>query len=207
MKTLVIGDLHGQKNLAEKAIDTGYPVIFVGDYVDSFNKDAVACIETLKFVLESIESGKAQGLLGNHEMSYIDDSMRCSGYNPLTHNMIRHLDISSLKSYMYAEGFLITHAGISQNLLNSNHINLDEYLLKEDYNQIGRSRGGSSLCGGLYWCDWSEFDPVEGVDQIVGHSRGKDIREKSNNFCIDVLEDSNPRGLLIEDGVAEILEL
>lgn len=203
-KTLVVGDLHGQWELAERALETGYPVIFLGDYVDSYTRSAEDSIKTLQIVLEAIKNNKAQGLYGNHELSYLVEGMLCSGFNGKTLMLIQHLETNLLQDYIYEEGFLMTHAGVSNYLLDKLSIGLAEYLDDANYNQIGYRRGGRDPCGGIYWCDWTEFDPIPDVNQIFGHSRWKDIRQKEYSFCIDCLEDTEPKGLLIEDGVATI---
>ncbi len=37
--------------------------------------------------------------------------------------------------------------------------------------------------------DWDEFEPIEGLNQLVGHTRGKTVRQKkamfSENWCAD----------------------
>jgi len=207
MKTLVIGDLHGQHELVDLALKDGFPVVFLGDYLDSFDRTPEDCILTLIKVLAAVRQGKAQALLGNHELSYLENKvMGCSGYRKETAAMLPCLDISSLKSYIYSEGFLLTHAGVSQDLLDALGTSLEDYLEDKRYNQIGYERGGYDEAGGLYWCDWRYFKPIVNVPQIMGHSRGRDIRKTGNNYCIDCLEDTNPKGLLIENGVAEVYE-
>jgi hypothetical protein len=71
---------------------------------------------------------------------------------------------------------------------------------------IGKSRGGRSKVGGIFWCDWThEFDPIP-VNQIFGHTRlinepeDGPIRERSytetenstqkiwHSYCIDCLD-------------------
>ena len=208
--TLVIGDLHGQLEIAQKALDSIYPVIFLGDFLDSFTRTVDDQIQTLLLVLNAVERGNARALMANHEMSYMRPELRCSGWNPATQVHVSHLQYRMdmlLEDYIWCEGFLITHAGVSQRLLDALETDLDTYLSTGDFDQIGRSRGGRAPCGGLRWCDWREFEPVEGVDQIVGHTRGRVIRTKGNNWCIDVLEDREPQGLLIQDGTARIIHL
>lgn len=60
---------------------------------------------------------------------------------------------------------------------------------------VGRSRGGMAVVGSPVWQDWSEFVPLDGVKQIVGHSTTQtpSIRMKKNgvgleNYCIDCLQ-------------------
>lgn len=211
MKTLVIGDLHGQVEIVSKALDTGLPLIFLGDYLDSYTREVVDQIDTLMLVIEAVKTGRAQALLGNHEMSYLDRRMRCSGYRLATqlhvdniHDvMLKHLNI-----YIRDDEFLFTHAGVSQRLLTARSQTLKEYLDGNEYFQVGRARGGSiGAVGGLYWCDWREFEPVPGIKQIVGHSRGNTIRQKGDNWCIDVNENGPPMGLVIGDGVPYTMNL
>lgn len=61
--------------------------------------------------------------------------------------------------------------------------------------RAGKSRGGSERYGGVTWCDFREFEPIPGIDQVMGHtySRYHDVRTKmthedkipSLNVCID----------------------
>jgi hypothetical protein len=61
--------------------------------------------------------------------------------------------------------------------------------LFSDFLAWGRGRGGPARIGGLVWLDWNtEFTPIEGLNQIVGHSSGSEVRVKrgvnSINYCI-----------------------
>lgn len=54
----------------------------------------------------------------------------------------------------------------------------------------GFSRGGLQPVGGIVWLDWNdEFEPVPGLNQIVGHTELKYPEERSTkdskNYCID----------------------
>jgi len=217
MKYLIIGDLHGQYEIVDKAAskaeENNYGLVFVGDYLDSFNRTVEDQIRTLTTVLDLIESKKAIGLFGNHEMSYLDERKRCSGYNAATQAHIIHLESrmnDALISYIELEGFLITHAGVSDTFLKGWGASLEDYLAKGAYDQVGAARGGwpGRAIGGLRWCDFnSEFTPIEGVKQVFGHTRGPLIREVDGNYCIDCLEDAEPQGLLIEDGKASVFKL
>jgi hypothetical protein len=223
MKTMVVGDIHGRTESVQAALNSGYPVVFVGDYLDSFTRKPVEQIQALKLVIEAVKSGQAQALIGNHEVSYLDSTQRCAGWNPSTQMGVDQImcdsrvtdpetfqarfDTDLLEYYTFCEGFLITHAGVSRTLLESRSQNLAEYLDGGDYLQCSRYRGGSSPVGGLLWCDWREFEPVDGIRQILGHTGGKTIREKDGNYCIDCLEYGEQTVLLIEDGEAEIVSL
>ena len=208
MGTLVVGDLHGKLGVVKQALATTHDVVFVGDYVDSYTESVELQIQTLDTVLDAIENegDRVQGILGNHEMSYLEPhlGMRCSGFNPITDMqlMTRISRMNTLlKCYTRVDGFLISHAGVSQRLLSAEGLSsVDEYLDAGDYYQIGVTRGGLSPVGGLFWCDWRfEFDPIADVPQIVGHTRNNNIRRMGNSYCIDVLDNHNPRCLLLQD--------
>jgi len=213
VKTVVVGDLHGQVEIVDTILNLCMPTIFIGDYMDSFHRNPEDQAMTLMKVLSAVkESEDIQALIGNHELSYLYDEMVCSGYNTESQtyvNLLSNQMALYLDDYIYHEGFLLSHAGISQELLDATDQTLDVYLDEGNYRDIGRARGGRAPVGGLYWCDWNhEFEPVRGVSQIVGHTNGLGIRKKgSNNYCIDCLESTDKAVLFIEDGKAEIVPL
>ena len=109
MKTIIVGDLHGRYEIAEKVLEAkeDYNVVFVGDYVDSREGiSPVDQVKTIKLVLEAIKvsDGRVQGLLGNHELSYMKPEMQCSGYSYEVRNAFNNLDVSPLKNYTWVDG-------------------------------------------------------------------------------------------------------
>ena len=218
MTTLVVGDLHGQHEIAMKAIklanDNNWQLVFIGDYMDSFSRSIDDQVQTVRVVRDAIGTGLAIGLLGNHELSYMYPFMRCGGYNSVKQIYMNNFiaDFNTMfKPYYWADGFLISHAGVSLELLELLEIDLATYLESVNHFQIGYSRGGNVTTGGLYWCDWEyEFVPIPGISQVVGHTRQKGgvIAEKEGNYCIDVLEDSDRKyGLLLDNGMATVQEI
>lgn len=128
--------------------------------------------------------------------------------------------------------FLISHAGLHPYFLNP-ILGFDkkwlaateeEAMYKLRYEQqlspllqCGPGRGGRARIGGLVWLDWNmEFVPVEGLNQIVGHTPGDNVRTKvlrmpegefkgsvvSMNYCLD----THLRHVLLvlDDGSMEI---
>lgn len=209
--TIVVGDLHGQYNIAHNILRVTkghYNIIFVGDYLDSFTHGLDNQIKTLKLVLNAarLESDRVIALMGNHERSYLFEE-RCSGWNQETQLMVNHIAsdcIELLKEYYWmADDLLITHAGVSQDYVKYN----PTLTLKESVNlflgsnerlAVGKARGGTATAGGIYWCDFKfEFLPVDGLRQIFGHTRGNGIRNRNENYCIDCLEDYGQYVLLV----------
>lgn len=210
MKTIVVGDLHGQVEIAEEVLELGVPTIFIGDYLDSFTRSYDDQIKTLSTVLKAAESmPDVEALWGNHEMSYMDPRMQASGHSGYVQTHVNHMSDAMRRELSYwvmAEGFLLSHAGVSKTLLDHEDVSLNDYLYEERFDQIGTYRGGKSPCGGLLWCDWNqEFVPVEGVSQIVGHTRGMGIREMEGNYCVDCLDDGPPKFLVIDDGSVRVI--
>lgn len=203
MKTLVIGDLHGVHWVAQAALDTGLPVIFIGDYLDSFDKSRDDQLKTLDIVLTAARDREdVVALMGNHEMSYLSDRHQCSGftndfYTRLMSDFepgVTYLQAMSryLEPWAFDEGFLISHAGVSQRFLNENECTLEDALANPRlWDKIGSTRGlgAPPHCGGIFWCDWNhEFEPIDDVPQIVGHTRAKmagQIQQKGNSYNID----------------------
>jgi hypothetical protein len=57
--------------------------------------------------------------------------------------------------------------------------------------------------------DWDSLVPISDINQIVGHTPGRKVREKhtpdSRNYCLDVKNGSV--AAILEDGELNILEL
>jgi hypothetical protein len=227
METIVVGDLHGDASIAAKALAFPGKVVFVGDYLDSFNFSREDQQEVLLRIITAIEENpeKVTALYGNHELSYLDIHMQCSGFHPETYTFVKHLKRRiklCLQDYAWVQDYLISHAGISNRLLTAFNISYKEYLDKGRFNDIGRYRGGRSSCGGLFWCDWwNEFEPVPGLKQVVGHSSYRPIdpddmaketvvtkgEGDSISYNIDCLQHSTDVLLISEDGSAKPVSL
>lgn len=176
MRTIVIGDIHGHIRSVEAALSFVGNVVFVGDYLDSFGQSVDNQIRCLTMVMDAVktEPDRVVALLGNHEMSYIEPGMECSGWKMETAQHVKHLVSrmrSTLRTHHWVGDYLITHAGIDQVLLDQLDQTVDEYLEAVKFNQIGRARGGRAISGGLYWNDFNlEMTPPNGLKQVVGHS-------------------------------------
>ncbi len=220
MKTLFVGDTHGATEVIELALNTPYAdrVVFMGDYLDSFNRPVQDQVFNLMAVLNACENNPERfiGLMGNHELSYLDAAMRCSGYNLDTQRHVIHLADRMkriLKPYFWVdENWLATHAGVSDDLLHAFRMTLQEYLEAGKFKQIGYARGGDQQVGGLHWCDFNkEFAPIKGVNQIVGHTHYDHdgfLRtlegNRSINYNVDCIPHYNPKEtifLVLEDGI------
>lgn len=191
--TLVVGDIHGDLEAVEKALKHD-DVIFVGDFLDSFEfliPNQIKCLET---VLNAIESGKARSCFGNHEISYLFGEHVCSGWNPVTQKLVDPFKERMLKllSVGIQHGpFIITHAGLAPDFE-------DEPLTLDNPRvfKVGFYSGGHGK-GGPFWLRPHEFDKHK-KRQIFGHTPHNYITKYGEAYCIDVLQ-SQHKGLLIHD--------
>lgn len=151
MKVLTIGDVHGRDEWKfhthgspyeyaqwEKAVSEGasvdsdewkdFPyraldkIVFVGDYVDAFDKTNLQILKNLQDILFLKKNLPiVELLLGNHDVQYIVPDCRCSGYRPeikfdLYKMFNDNIDMFNL-AYEFTtesnESWLWTHAGVS----------------------------------------------------------------------------------------------
>jgi len=126
---LIIGDVHGRDEwgeIANYALTKFQHIIFVGDYVDSFDVRPVL----IKHNLEAIIGFKIQNpdnvtlLLGNHDWAYIYDYSNISGfkwhmwqdYKKLFKDNIDIFDVAwGYENWKTKKYTLATHAGLTYN--------------------------------------------------------------------------------------------
>ena len=98
-------------------------VIFIGDYVDSFNFTNVEIKKNLEDIihLKKTYPDKVVLLLGNHDVQYFIKEEQCSGYRPAMQFDLEKLYVENLGLFKIAhleEGkdrnILWTHAGVSK---------------------------------------------------------------------------------------------
>lgn len=203
MKTLVIGDLHNRVDWVERCIEAVNPdlTLFLGDYFDNFNETLECTSRTALWLRESLDQPNRVHLLGNHDMPYrfpLSFNLLCPGFThekSIIINDILSVDTAwkKTKSFHWVDGWLLSHAGISLNLLHPlKGFDLDELRkVEEDSFEkctadistpmfgCGRSRGGNYHSGGITWQDFDvDFVPIEGVNQIVGHTPHSKVNVK-----------------------------
>jgi hypothetical protein len=220
MKILAISDIHNQWKLCDKIINklkNNYDEIYIlGDFFDSFHDNLKVAEETSIWLKNILCDSKIKCFLGNHDIHYRffrNTYIRGTGYSrnkaDVINKIMRYDDWDKLLFFHKCDNFVYSHAGISKNLLNSFSNSIDEqlkYLLKKcngNFNDElkigdpsfifgpGKSRGGSLEKGGITWQDWLEFEPIENLNQIVGHTPNNFIRYRNYNNSINVCIDTN----------------
>ena len=210
MRTLIIPDLHNHVEHAEHwfATCTCERVVFLGDYFDDFRDDALVARRTATWLRHRIETTDDVFLIGNHDASYMfaeTEDLHCPGVTPEKAEAIREIleprHWERFKLAHQEQGWLLSHAGFHPVWLEKTGV---EGLLQRCVEAIhlayegeldpilgtGLDRGGRQRHGGPLWMDWNSFVPIPGVNQIVGHTPGRESRVKSGpdseNHCIDV---------------------
>ena len=215
MRTLIIPDIHQQiehvDELLERESGNYDRVTFLGDYFDSYD-DSTSIIRTANWLKDKIENYPDWTLLlGNHDCQYLYDPSKhaCSGfqryYRDEVYDILSNFRFSKFKLYEKLGTYYLTHGGIYIGLLsNSYHTSFDKWIKESVENcfdaliandnhfllYASRYRGGFSNNPGFTWCDWNELIPIDGINQIVGHTRNTGpVRikrtPKSTNYCID----------------------
>jgi predicted phosphodiesterase len=215
MRIAAIGDIHGRNywKIFESVKDQYDKIIFIGDYVDSFNIDDNLIIKNLNEIIEFKKQNlkKVELLLGNHDNQYLFDSLqtRCSGFRQSISSLLSTIFKSNEKlftcSYQYQD-LLFTHGG----LINKFYLNLIQRVEKgeeqrySDYlNFIGKNkisllldvslfRGGKDKYSGIFWADWIEMITQDfhlPINQVIGHSArygGEHKKINDDHFIIDI---------------------
>jgi len=226
-RILVCGDVHHQTYKLHSIIKQESPdfIVVLGDWFDSHIYDTLYdCEKTAKYLKKFIFQDNTVTLWGNHDLHYFftNKNLQCSGYT-----MNKDLCITDaldpvfnhvkerFQWYIWVDDYLCTHAGLHPRFIPP-HVktndDIDNFLnseLEKIHTNIissknywaygaGRARYGSQSVGGITWLDFvDEFEPIDGLKQIVGHtfSRNNKIycynREKyqdptqDDNICVD----------------------
>ena len=209
VRTLILPDIHLQWEKAEKIIkhESCDNVVFLGDYFDEYDDNVNENYLAAKWLLSSLNQPNRIHLFGNHDFSYVfpHRSYKCSGYtlgkDYAINDVLKEKDWRKLKTHTWVDNFLLSHAGvhpffyqkygneklfktwideICKEALDDAFLNKPEHL----FFRAGKSRGGIEMYGGIIWCDRSEFEAVENVNQIFGHTPGETpiwLTHKSKN--------------------------
>ena len=123
MKTVILGDIHGRSNwklaiYQEEPVDR---VIFIGDYMDSWDIPGVEQIDNFKQIIQYKENNpqiEVVLLIGNHDHHYFPEIgyTGTSGYQSRIAPSITQVIDENRHHLQMAYGFgeyLFTHAGVS----------------------------------------------------------------------------------------------
>lgn len=183
----MVGDIHGNVEKAKEFLAYKPEVehVALGDYVDSFTESAERQLGCLQLLLDS----NTVLLWGNHDLHYLrEPPFRCTGYqenNHLLHELIENNKDRFVAAHV-ADGWLCTHAGghgnLSQGISDVETLSVEfnkkialfiryPYPQREGIWAVGKSRGGFSGPGGIFWFDFKREAGIDlGIKQIFGHT-------------------------------------
>ncbi len=211
MKTLVIPDIHQHIQTADRILHSGSwdHVVLLGDIWDDWDDTWEQAVEAATWLAATVADPHVSWCLGNHDAHYVWPEiygLRSSGYTYAKALAIQDtINISELAFVLYVatENHLLSHAGIHPAFLSEGTTDYRVALAnlqQEAYAALergttpallaaGRDRGGFRTHGGITWLDWGSFRPIPGINQIVGHTNGRTVRERhtetSRNWCLD----------------------
>lgn len=200
LKTISVGDLHGHDVWQGIDADRFDKIIFVGDYLDSFDKSNTEILHNLKEIIEFKKAypEKVILLIGNHELSYFYfPDFTCEGFRAEARPALQILFNDNRDMFQVAyqhKKYLWTHAGVSSKWLSEfkplaeergiwndnlpladilNMANETSLRIKLFQKSGKRMRyGDTDLVGGIMWADISETreDYLDGYNQVAGHT-------------------------------------
>lgn len=200
-KSLVVGDIHLKSSEILPKVDEVLSenrdisrVVFLGDICDEWNADDDQMVHEVEEFTDWVDDRRIEGmdvdvLIGNHDFQYL-----LKEQGPGTHMDL--LERGFVESTLFqldpkiacdVDGFLLTHAGLTQAYADENlnepedaykaALQLNEIFADgseealEVLGQCGVGRGGDDTPGPLWADKWElEDDPIEGIPQIVGHT-------------------------------------
>ena len=203
-KIAIIPDMHENMLLLQQATtahEDGYKLIFLGDYVDAFEREIPASHYLLK-VIKLIKENESIALLGNHDMQYIyPDNGLCSGYQPKMAAILRILFEENLHLFKITHilnQFIFSHAGFSEmfvQLVQERYsINtVEEFIeimnsMPREIHFCGKDNDGPDGLDGPLWLRpkrYRKFDFLSNYKQIVGHTHSPEPFQKDNLITID----------------------
>jgi hypothetical protein len=237
MRSIVISDLHHRHHWVEAylAAQRHDEVIFIGDYFDDAHDTVADALGAAQWLKQSLTKPNRIHLLGNHDLwyGYSCPYAFCTGNSEAKKEAIDTVltaeDWERMELCHYSQRFLFSHAGIHERwFTHSIHGVTVDYIRKvcgigrknllignpDPIFMAGQARGGGygRRPGGITWLDFNrEFKPIEGLNQIVGHTpqpgphhegvikyMPNKIKPRSINYGIDF---RNQWITIIEDGV------
>ena len=204
MKILSIGDIHGfdtwkagldywRPEEEGTLVDQFDKIIFVGDYVDEFDKTDLEILNNFIeiIILKKKYPDKVVLLLGNHDVQYFIDSQKsnASGYRTSMYLQLNELFTKNENLFQLAyqhENYLWTHAGVHRgwyqlNIEQQSHVIRDGEKL--DYLEIDKS---GNIADVLNFCFETRHQPIfdcgliRGGRQKVGGPLWSDFNEIYN---------------------------
>lgn len=143
MKIIVISDIHGIDKWKQQVQEPADLYIFLGDYFDSWDIPGEKQIENFRDIVQFYQDNleKVVLLTGNHDLSYINFDLTCSGFQHKNAWNIKNLleplyKNGDLKACKVVKDHIFVHAGISKTWCET--YNIDITNLETEVNELFR---------------------------------------------------------------------
>lgn len=195
MKTLVWGDVHNRTSLLKSFLakngDKFDKRIFLGDWFDQWGDKPDHAKKTAECIVELMEDPRNVFLEGNHDTAYrFHNSITwCPGFDWDKHRFIStvmtYAHWEKFKLFEYEQGWLCSHAGAHPVVFSHPITGITVEGIQKECDKaidcsrsniyhpvyaMGKASGGVHPTGGITWLRWGELEPIEGLNQIVGHT-------------------------------------
>lgn len=214
MKTICLGDLHG-KNIWQKIVEKEKDAdrfIFIGDYVDAFDKTGEVQYANLIDLIYFKEKSKKEVifLIGNHDFQYMDNGLMGEIYSGFQSRMRASFnalfeDNEDLFQICFKDEYetIYSHAGISTAWLELIGLKdyepkalvpaLNEFFItkpsKWGFYGGDREGYGDHVNQSCIWIrPWALSKKALNVKQVVGHTQQEKITFANNTWFIDSLD-------------------
>lgn len=194
--------------------------VTTGDWFDSFVYDSDNHVRAAaSYLYTGVHDPRFVTCIGNHDCHYLwtHRGLRCSGYEDRKDDII-HDELGAelgnvrdkMQWFVWVDDFLVSHAGVASSkispLQSLEKDKFDAWLTQQakDCNgclacraehwfvHAGYARSGNYPIGGLTWQDFdNEFEPIEGLKQIVGHTPHRSILPPVQFGGLNILESPN----------------
>lgn len=183
---IIIPDIHGRDFWKEAVREhEDEEIVFLGDYVDPYSDlEIIHPWDGLLSLRDVIEFKKAHHdnvtlLLGNHELSYIYNSVAKCRHDDDNHNEIRQLIVDNMDLFEIAyekrvwdKLFLFSHAGIIPTWLEQNEFVMGEIKTGHEAEELNKLFHAGRLCQVL-----GDTSSYRGGDKEVGSCIWADVDE------------------------------
>lgn len=224
-RTAVIGDVHGREGWKEIVKQEEWDrIVFNGDYFDTHEGISPEHqIENFKEIVafNASDPGRSTLLIGNHDFHYLPEAGqdRYSGFQSEYAQAIRKALLPVVPILQVAteeQGYLISHAGVTEPWLKRHTINPNEGDLADAINLaydqfpekfrffiLDRSGYGDHECQGPLWVRPKALEHAFAVPkQVVGHTTQRGVVQMGGIVLNDAL--GSGEFTIIKDGEIEV---
>ena len=195
MKTLVWPDVHHRHALLRQFLAKNggdfSRRIFLGDWFDQWQDRPDHAKATAQLIVELMQDPSNIFIEGNHDSSYRyrNDTMWCPGFewdkSRFINTVMDFPHWEKFKLFHVEQGVICSHAGVHPAVFTHPILGLTIEGITKDCEKavecarsnikhpvyaMGMACGGKAPFGGITWVRWGEIVPIEGMNQIVGHT-------------------------------------